>query len=193
MTARTTASRSASTQRRSRSREDAQARDEILKMLKDDHKRAKKAFRDFEKMDHDDEAQVQALVEQTIAELEVHAELEEEHFYPAARGALSEEDMVDEAEVEHMTFKVLIEQLKGMEPGDDKYTATFTVLGEYVKHHVKEEENEMFKDLGRARIDWTALLAEMQEARQELMADKGLATGQDGADAEEGASAQKAH
>lgn len=190
MTARTTASRSASTQRRSRTREDAQARDDIINMLKDDHKRVKKAFRDFEKLDHEDEEQVQALVQRTITELEVHAELEEEHFYPAARNALSEEDMVDEAEVEHMTFKV-IEQLKGMEPGDDKYAATFTVLGEYVKHHVKEEENEMFKDLGRARIDWANLKAEMLEARQELMVDKGLAAAEDDAQAEDGA--QQAH
>ena len=123
----------------------ASARNAIVKLLKEDHKRAKAAFKAFEKMDpHEDPEGVQALVEQTCAELEVHAELEEQLFYPAARQAIKEEDLIEEAEVEHMTFKVLLEQLKKLEVEDEKYAATFKVLGEYVQHHVKEEEGEMF-------------------------------------------------
>ncbi|MGE5384348.1 MAG: hemerythrin domain-containing protein [Betaproteobacteria bacterium] len=158
------------TTNRSNNRADSTARNIILTMLKDDHKRAKKAFRDFEKLDpHEDAEECRALVEQTCGELEVHAALEEELFYPAARNYLSEEDLIDEAEVEHASLKSLIQQLKNMEPEDEKYAATFTVLGEYVKHHVREEENEMFPQLGRAKMDWKGLCDEMNSRREELM------------------------
>lgn len=159
---------------RSASRAKSNARNEIIEMLKDDHKRAKKAFRDFEKLDPQDDAQrCQELVETTCAELTLHTTLEEELFYPAARGVMKEEDLLDEAEVEHMTAKQLIEQLKGMDIGADaaRYSATFKVLGEYVKHHVKEEENEMFPQLERARLDWEGLRDEMVARREELTAE----------------------
>ncbi len=150
------------------------ARNAIVKLLKDDHKRAKAAFKAFEKMDpHEDPEGVQALVEQTCAELEVHAELEEQLFYPAAREAIKEEDLIDEAEVEHMTFKVLLEQLKNLEVEDEKYAATFKVLGEYVQHHVKEEEGEMFKQLA-GDADWPRVRDEMLARRGELLEEKGL-------------------
>jgi hemerythrin-like domain-containing protein len=152
------------------SRGSAAARNDVINMLKEDHKRAKKAFRDFERMDPEEDAQdCEALVQQTCAELQVHAALEEELFYPAARGGLREEDLVEEAEVEHMTVKVLMEQLQGMSASDGKFAATFKVLGEYIKHHVKEEESEMFEQLGRARLDWEALGEAMHARRAELM------------------------
>ncbi len=150
------------------------AKNAIVKLLKDDHKRAKAAFKAFEKMDpHEDPEGVQALVEQTCAELEVHAELEEQIFYPAAREAIKDEDLIEEAEVEHMTFKMLLAQLKELEVEDEKYAATFKVLGEYVQHHVKEEEGEMFKQLA-TDADWTTVRDEMLARRSELMEEKGL-------------------
>lgn len=155
---------------RSNSRADSTARNIILTMLKDDHKRAKKAFRDFEKLDpHESSEECRMLVEQTCGELEVHATLEEELFYPAARSYLSEEELIDEAEVEHSTLKSLIEQLRTMEPEDEKFAATFKVLGEYVKHHVREEEGEIFPQLARAKLDWKGLSEEMNTRREELM------------------------
>jgi len=151
------------------------AKSQIVAMLKADHKKAKKAFKDFEKLDpHEDPESCQALVEQTLAEIEVHAELEEQVFYPAARGAIKDEDLMDEAEVEHMTAKVLIEQLKGMGPEDAKFAATFKVLGEYINHHVQEEEGEMFRQLAAKGADWDAVLAEMTSQRERLMTEKGL-------------------
>lgn len=160
---------------RSSSRTATRARDEVLAMLKEDHKRVRKALRDFEKLDMQEDAEAaQALVQRTCAELEAHAALEEELFYPAARDAMREEDLIDEAEVEHMTAKMLIGQLKEMQPDDEKFAATFTVLGEYVKHHVKEEEKELFEQVARARIDWPSLLQEMQQRRAELMEEMGL-------------------
>jgi len=163
-------SQSTSNASRSASRAQSSARSEIVDMLKEDHKRAKKAFRQFEKLDpHEDAEECQAIVEQTCAELKVHTALEEELLYPAARRLLSEEDLIDEAEVEHATAKSLIEQLGRMTPDDEKYGATFKVLGEYVNHHVKEEENEMFPQLGRAKGEWQGLCDEMNSRREELM------------------------
>lgn len=147
------------------------ARNEIIAMLKDDHKQVKKAFRDFEKLDpHEDPASCESLVQQTCSALEVHATLEEELFYPAARACLADEELIDEAEVEHTSLKSLIGQLGKMSPGDGKYSATFKVLGEYVKHHIKEEEGEIFPQLSRARLDWEELQAGMIERRSELEA-----------------------
>ena len=147
----------------------------IVQLLKEDHQRAKKAFKDFEKLDvQDDPETAQALVEQTCAELEVHAELEEQLFYPAARETVKKEDVLDEAEVEHMTFKMLLEQLRGLQVEDERYAATFKVLGEYVQHHVKEEEGEMFKQLGN-QADWASVLEQMLSRREELLEEKGLA------------------
>lgn len=170
---------STSSSRRTTSRADTAARDEIIDQLKEDHRRVKKAFREFEKMDRQDEAACEALVSKTISELEIHAELEEDLFYPAIRSALSDEGLIDEAEVEHMTFHVLIDQLKNMDPQDDRYSATFTVLGEYIKHHVKEEEGEIFVGLNRARLNWRNLRDDMQQLRQQRMAEHGLGPAED--------------
>ncbi len=164
---------STGTSRRTATRGDTAARDEILEQLKEDHRRVKKAFRDFEKMQPQDDA-CQALIAQTLAELEIHAELEEDLFYPAIRSALADEGLIDEAEVEHMTFRVLMDQLKKMDPTDDHYPATFIVLGEYIKHHVKEEEGEIFVGLSKARMNWRNLRDDMQQLRQQRMAERGL-------------------
>jgi len=155
---------------RTSTRAKSNPRNDIITMLKDDHKRAKKAFRDFAKLDaQEDTAECLALVTQTCGELKVHATLEEELIYPAARSVLSDEDLIDEAEVEHATFKSLIQQLESMSPQDDKFAATFTVLGEYIEHHVGEEEGEMFPMLAKAELDWPALNKEIVARRQELM------------------------
>lgn len=143
------------------------ARDEVLGMLKDDHKRAKKAFRDFESLDSDEESA--RLVEQTCGELTVHAMLEEELFYPAIRDAMRDGELLEEAEVEHTSAKQLIEQLGSLTPAEERFSATFTVLGEYVKHHIKEEEREIFPKLARAQVDWEGLSDAMSVRRSELM------------------------
>jgi hemerythrin superfamily protein len=145
------------------------ARSEIIEALKDDHKRVKKAFRDFKKLDvNEDPARCEELVQQVLDELTVHAALEEELLYPAAREALPEADLVDEAEVEHETMHTFIDQLRQMTPVEDKYAARFTVLCEYVLHHVKEEEGEMFPQLEEIKLDWEDLAARMNERRAEL-------------------------
>jgi len=158
-----------STRSRSAGRASAAARAEIIEMLKQDHRRVKTAFRHFKKLDeHRDPQGCEALVRQTCFDLEVHTTLEEEFLYPAARACLGEEDLLDEAEVEHATVKSLINQIKTMAPGDEKYSAIFTVIGEYVNHHVKEEEREMFPKLSHAKFDWKQLHEQMNERRVAL-------------------------
>ncbi|CUA82219.1 Hemerythrin HHE cation binding domain [Gulbenkiania indica] len=156
-------------------RSQSSAREELLGMLIEDHKRVKKAHRDFEKLDPESDREARtAIVERTCAELEVHAQLEEELLYPAARTKVAEDNLIDEAEVEHQSAKQLIAQIKTMNPDDPKYSASFTVLCEYVKHHVREEEGELFPQLGRSRLDWIGMLETMVSRRRELMTEMGL-------------------
>jgi hemerythrin-like domain-containing protein len=159
-------------------RNSSKGRNEILEMLKADHRKAKKAFSEFERLDKDDAEDAERcreIIEQTCKELTVHATLEEELFYPAIRADIKEPELVDEAEVEHMTAKMLIQQLEEGDLEDEKQAAMFKVLGEYIKHHVREEENEIFEMLSRAKVDWERLLQEMQQRRMELMQEHGLA------------------
>ena len=129
-----------------------------IDVLTEDHDYVKKSYRQFQKLDpQEDIDEVQALVKQVCAALKVHVRIEEQIFYPAARRALKETDILDEAEVEHESVKILIRQLERMKPGNPKYAATFTVLCEYIEHHVKEEEDEMFPKLRRARLNLQGL------------------------------------
>jgi len=154
------------------------AREQAIELLKEDHKHVKKHFREFEKMDPEQDPEAcKQLVLRVCDELEVHTQIEEELFYPAAREALAgkeDEDLIDEAEVEHVSAKQLISELRHLQPEDPKFKANFTVLSEYVKHHIKEEEGEMFEKLGRAKIEWEPLLQDMLDRQQELKAEKGL-------------------
>ena len=138
-----------------------------IALLMEDHEYVKKAFRAFEKMDEEDQP---ALVKQVCAALKVHTKIEEEIFYPAVRKAIKDPDLMNEAEVEHDSAKSLIRQLERMKPSDPKFAATFTVLGEYVNHHVKEEEEEMFPKVRRARVNLKALGARLMGRKIRLAA-----------------------
>ena len=128
-----------------------------LQVLIEDHDYVKKSYRAFQKMNHEDLEAVQGLVKQVCAALKVHLRIEEEVFYPALRKALKDKDLIEEAEVEHESAKTLIRQLGRMKPRDPKYIATFTVLCEYIEHHVKEEEDEMFPKVRRAGMNLEGL------------------------------------
>jgi hemerythrin-like domain-containing protein len=141
---------------------------EAINMLKEDHDRVEKAFKEFEKLDREDTETVRQLVMTVCEDLKIHTTLEEEIFYPAVREAIDDEDLMNEASVEHETAKMLIEQLENMQPDDPNYYATFTVLGEYVMHHVEEEEGEMFPAAKKTDIDFDALAQQMKERKEEL-------------------------
>jgi hemerythrin-like domain-containing protein len=132
---------------------------DAVALLMDDHKKVKKLFKDFEKLKEGDGSakRKSAIVEQICMELKVHTKVEEEIFYPAVRKAIDEEDLMDEADVEHASAKSLIAELEGMKPGDDHYDAKVTVLGEYIDHHVQEEHDEMFPKARRAKVDMAEL------------------------------------
>lgn len=169
----------------------AQGQDAIA-LLTEDHKKVQKLFKDFEKLkEEEDEERRQQLVTMICAELTIHAQIEEEIFYPAARDAVDDEDLLDEAEVEHASAKNLIAQLSSMEPGDELYDAKVTVLGEYVNHHVKEEQDELFPKVRKAKVDTKALGEQMMERKQELQEAMGLGEmGEE--DEEEGQSSMRA-
>lgn len=159
---------------------------DAIAILTDDHKKVKKLFKDFEKMKEKiDAADKEAMVEEICDELTLHAEVEEEVFYPAAREAIDEEDLLNEAEVEHASAKDLIAQLESMDSSDPMYDAKVKVLGEYVDHHVEEEEQEMFPKVRKAKeLDLEALgeeIAALKETKQsQLAAGNGKSKGRGG-------------
>lgn len=147
-------------------RANTHARSEVLRMLKEDHRVVKTAFREFDRLDVMDDAEAcENIIRQTCIDLEIHTRLEEEVFYPAVRAALSQRVLIDDAEVEHETMRMLLTQVRTSPMGDPRQSASFRVLGEYIKHHVKEEEGEMFRQLSHAKLDWIRVLEDMRERR----------------------------
>ena len=137
-------------------------------MLRADHKRVSGLFEEFEKTRSD--AKKAKLVAQICKELTVHAQIEEEIFYPAVKAALKDKELVPEANVEHASVKDLIAQVEGVAPGGEMYDARVKVMGEFVKHHVKEEQNEMFPKAKKTKLDMLELGERMFARKQELMA-----------------------
>jgi len=147
---------------------------DAIEMLMSDHKAVKALFKQYDKLaEADGDAdEKQAIAQQICEMLTVHATVEEELFYPAAREVLGDdEDLVDEADVEHSTAKDLIAQLEGSSPDEALYDAKVKVLGEYIDHHVKEEESEMFPKVKKAKLDTKSLGLEMAARKDELMAE----------------------
>ena len=144
-----------------------------IDLLKSDHQDVTKLFEQFEKAS-DGSAKKADIVEKICKALKVHAEIEEEIFYPAARAALEQddEDVMDEAEVEHSTIKSLVEQLEDSHPGDELFDAKVKVLCEYVNHHVKEEEAQMFPKVKKTDLDLDDLGQELAARKAELMAER---------------------
>jgi Hemerythrin HHE cation binding domain len=150
-------------------------RQDAIALLTQDHKAVQKIFKEFEKLKQNDgsEEEKSKLVMRACTELTIHAQIEEEIFYPAVRAAIEDEDLMDEAEVEHGSAKDLIAQLESMDSNDELYDARFTVLGEYINHHVKEEQDEMFPKAKKAKLDLVALGAELGQRKEELQAKLG--------------------
>jgi hemerythrin-like domain-containing protein len=148
---------------------------DAIALLTQDHKAVQKIFKEFEKLKKNDgsEEEKSELVMRACNELTIHAQLEEEIFYPAVRAGIDAEGLMDEAEVEHGTAKDLISQLESMNASDELYDARFTVLGEYINHHVKEEQDEMFPKAKKAKLDLIALGTEMAQRKEELQAKLG--------------------
>jgi hypothetical protein len=149
-------------------------KDAALQLLKADHEEVKVLFDEFE--DTDEPLEREIVANRLKGLLTVHATIEEELFYPALREALDDDDqqLLEEAAVEHETTRDLIAKLDGGSPQDTRYAAVVRVLGAYVRHHVEEEEDEVFPRARAARLDQVSLAAALLARKQALMAELGL-------------------
>jgi hemerythrin superfamily protein len=145
---------------------------DATKLLEADHREVQQMFSDFAKAS---DAKKDELAKRICLALKVHTQIEEEFFYPAAREALSDkdEDMVDEAIVEHASAKQLIGEIEDMDTGDELFDAKVKVLGEMVDHHIGEEEGELFPKCRKSDMDLAGLATRMASRKQELMAKMG--------------------
>ena len=139
---------------------------DAISLLKQDHREVSALFKKFESA----KSGKGAIAAEVCKLLTVHAQVEEELFYPAAREALDDneegEDLLDEAEVEHASAKELIAQIQASEEDEDLFEAKVKVLGEYIEHHVKEEENELFPKVSKTDLDLEALGENCRFARR---------------------------
>ena len=144
---------------------------DAVDLLTDDHLEVSALFKKYEKLASKEAPakERQALAQTICGMLKTHTALEEEIFYPAARQAGLEADLLDEADIEHASAKDLIAQIESGSPDDDKYDAKVKVLGEYINHHVVEEHTEMFPKCRRAGLDLVGLRAEMEMRKSMLL------------------------
>jgi len=157
-------------QKKSVSTEKVPKAQEATALLKADHKALDALFEQYESARS--ATKKKALVAQICTELTVHAQIEEEIFYPQVKEALKDKELIPEATVEHATLKELIAQLEAAEPDDEMYDAKVKVLSEYVKHHVKEEQTEIFPKAKESKLDMHALGEQLQQRKDELLAQK---------------------
>jgi hemerythrin superfamily protein len=141
---------------------------DAIALLKADHDAVSHLFAEYAKTHS--ASNKKALVAEICTALSVHAQIEEEIFYPAVKAALADKRLVPEAMVEQEGVKGLVEQLQHSEPDGAMYDAKVKVLAEYVKHHVHEEQKAMFPKARAASLDMMELGARMAARRQDLLA-----------------------
>lgn len=142
-------------------------------LLDADHKAVTKMFKQYEELVEaggNTKQKRRLLAEQICNELTVHAQIEEEIFYPPLRKAIKDRMLFDEAEVEHGSAKALIAEIESMDAGDPLFDAKVVVLGEYIDHHVKEERKEMFPKARESKVDLVAMRDTLAARKEELMA-----------------------
>ena len=146
---------------------------DAVDLLTDDHLRVSALFKQYEKLAKKDAPgdQRRSLAQAICAMLKAHTTIEEEIFYPAARAAGVEADLLDEADIEHASAKDLIAQIEAANADADHYDAKVKVLGEYITHHVVEEHTEMFPKCRRAGMDLVTLRGEMESRKMALLPD----------------------
>ena len=153
-----------------RKKETQAASPSAVDLLEQDHREVEEWFDEYDELKEDDKRKGE-LAEKICLSLKVHAQIEEEIFYPQAREATKDNDLIDEAVVEHATVKNLIGEIEAMEVGAELYDAKMRVLGEMVKHHIKEEEEELFPELEATQMDLDAVGKEIAERKEELMSE----------------------
>jgi hemerythrin superfamily protein len=177
---------------RSKSGSSSKAQPLALELLMSDHRKVEDLFERYESEKEGDEDARRDIAQQICNELTVHAQVEEELFYPWLRDKLDDMEMVEEAYVEHATAKDLIAQIESADAVDEAYNAKVKVLSEYIKHHVKEEENEIFPEVRDKKDELDELGQEMASRKGELMEELGMiAEAAEGEEEDEEMGAQK--
>jgi hemerythrin superfamily protein len=144
-----------------------------VELLKQDHQKVKGLFREYEAAGENAHKTKQGIVEKVFHELEIHAKIEEEIFYPAFKAKADEEgkDLVAESLQEHHVVKMLMREMQTLGPDNPEYEAKFTVLMENVEHHADEEEKEMFPKAKKAlATELDQLGTRMEERKRALLA-----------------------
>lgn len=143
----------------------------VLDVLKEDHQQVKQLFEEFENAKG---SAKQTIVEEVLGALEIHSKIEEDLVYPAIRKAADEEqqEKVDEANEEHHVVALLSKELRKLKASDDGYRAKFMVLSELVKHHIEEEEGEMFSRAEQTDIDLEKLGQEAMKIKARMTKQK---------------------
>lgn len=165
-----------------------------IDLLKNDHRTVEDLFKQYEDIkDGTDDAAKEELVAQICDALTIHAQIEEQVFYPAARRVLQEQgqELLNEAAVEHQTQKDIVGRLEMAPTSDPLYDAGVQVLSEYVKHHVREEENELFPKVRATDLDLAALGRQLAKRKQELEAGEGGRNGRGASGRAEGTRTQR--
>jgi hemerythrin superfamily protein len=137
---------------------------DAISLLIADHEQVKAMFEQYEELGDRAHVSKHKLALQICEALTQHTQKEEEVFYPAVRKAIKEDDLMDEALVEHASAKDLIAQIQSMEPGDELFDAKVKVLSEMIEHHVEEEEGEMFPKVRQSGLDLEELAEEMERS-----------------------------
>jgi hemerythrin-like domain-containing protein len=143
---------------------------DAIELLKRDHADVKKTFKQFEKAKYKDPAACKEFMASICNAITMHAKVEEEIFYPALRAKIDDDDLMNEALVEHNSAKQLIADIERLDGDDPMLKACAMVLSEYINHHVREEENEMFPKARRAKLDLERLAEEILTRKDELKA-----------------------
>lgn len=143
---------------------------EATALLRADHKLVSDLFGEYDTTRT--ASKKMQIVSRICAELSVHAQVEEEIFYPAVKAALKDKELIPEATVEHATLKDLIAQIENVQPDGEMFDAKVKVLSEYVKHHVKEEQNEIFPKAKASNVDLLQLGARIAARKEELTASR---------------------
>ncbi|WP_129642320.1 hemerythrin domain-containing protein [Peristeroidobacter agariperforans] len=146
---------------------------DAIALLKQDHRAVEALFAEFEEADESEQSELATRIVQMLT---VHTQIEEELLYPQAKEAFGEEEdeMVYEAEIEHGSAKELIAKIEAGTPEDPEFKALVKVLSEYVKHHVKEEEKELFPALKETELDLKELGSELAQRKMQLMEQMGI-------------------
>jgi hemerythrin superfamily protein len=141
---------------------------DAISLLTEDHELVKSLFEQYDELGERAHVSKHKLALRICDELTRHTMIEEEIFYPAVRKAIKDDDLMDEALVEHASAKDLVAQLQAMEPGDALFDAKVKVLSEMIDHHVEEEESDMFPKVRKSKLDLMELGAALAARKDDI-------------------------